>query len=218
MGKIALVAGATGLVGGSLLDKLLKDDTYDKVKVVSRKQLSKHDKLEVILVNNFDKLADFEQKITADDVFCCLGTTMAKAKSKEAFRKVDYDYPVLLADLSLKNGARQFIIISAMGANKNSSIYYNKVKGELEQELLNRPFRELHILKPSLLLGPRDEKRTGEDAAKKIYKVLNFAFVGPLKKYKGIQADQVAKAMLHYAKNPTPGKHIHENEELLEIK
>ena len=206
------------MVGSLLLDKLLKDDTYDKVKVLSRKQLSPHDKLELILVNNFDKLEEFEHKLSADDVFCCLGTTMAKAKSKEAFRKVDHDYPLLLADLSLKNGARQFIIVSAMGANKNSSIYYNKVKGEVEQALLDKPFRELHILKPSLLLGPRDEKRTGEDAAKKIYKVINFAFVGPFKKYKGIQADQVAKAMLHYAKNPIPGKHLHENEELLEIK
>lgn len=215
MPKSALVIGATGLVGSSLLDKLLRSEHYDRVKVLSRRKLSSHDKMEVIILNNFDKLSEVRDQLKADDVFCCIGTTMAKAKNKESFKKVDYEYPVALAEITSGNGAQKFLLISALGADKSSSVFYNQVKGQVEEAIWQQDFPEIHILRPSLLLGPRDEKRIGEDAAKTFYRLFNFIFVGPFRKYKAIPADQVAKAMLHFARTPYPGKHIHENVELL---
>lgn len=217
MAKTALITGATGLVGSSLLDKLLKSDNYNTVKVLSRSKLSPHDKMEVIILNNFDKMNEVGDQLKADDIFCCIGTTMAKAKDKESFKKVDYNYPLALAEITLKNHAQKFLLISALGANKDSSIFYNRIKGQVEQAILQLDFPEIHILRPSLLSGPREEKRVGEDAAKSFYKLFNFIFVGPLRKYKSIPAEQVAKAMLHFARTPNPGKHIHENTELLNI-
>jgi uncharacterized protein YbjT (DUF2867 family) len=217
MSKTALVIGATGLVSSILLDKLLKSDYYQKVKVLSRSKLGAHDKMEVILLNNFDKINEVSDQLKADDIFCCIGTTMAKAKDKESFKKVDYNYPLALAEITSKNHAEKFLLISALGANKSSSIFYNRVKGQVEEAIWHQDFPEIHILRPSLLLGPREEKRVGEDAAKTFYKLFNFIFVGPLRKYKSIPAEQVAKAMLHFARTPYPGKHIHENKELLDI-
>ena len=217
MAKTALVTGVTGMVGKSLLDKLLKSDHYDKVKVLSRQKLGSHDKMEVIILSNFDNMAEVSDQLWAEDIFCCIGTTMAKAKTKEAFKKVDFDYPLMLAEITSGNNADKFLLVSALGADKKSSIFYNRIKGQLEEAILNLDFPEIHILRPSLLLGSRDEKRVGEDAAKIFYKTFNFLFAGPLKKYKAIHAEQVAKAMLHFALNPSPGKHIHENKELLDI-
>lgn len=205
------------MVGSYLLDKLLKSDNYHKVLVLSRSMLSTHDKMEVILLNNFDKMAEVSDQLKADDIFCCIGTTIAKAKSKESFKKVDYDYPLALAEITSNNNAQKFILVSALGADKKSSIYYNQVKGQLEEAIWHQDFQEIHILRPSLLLGPREEKRVGEDAAKTFYKIFNFIFEGPFRKYKAIHAEQVAKAMLQFAHNPNPGKHIHENKELLAI-
>lgn len=218
MAKTALIAGATGLVGRFLLDKLTYDDHYDKVVVIAReKPEQEHTKIEPLLIPNFDHLADFKEELKADDVFCCLGTTMAKAGSKEAFRKVDHDYVLELARISKENDSKQFLLISALGADKKSKVFYNKVKGETEEDILNIDLPEVHILRPSLLTGPRKEKRLAEDAAKNMYKILSFIFIGPLKKYKDIEAEQVAKGMMHFAKADMPGKHIHENKELLEL-
>ncbi|MGK7392009.1 MAG: NAD-dependent epimerase/dehydratase family protein [Candidatus Cyclobacteriaceae bacterium M2_1C_046] len=218
MAKTALIAGATGLVGSSLLEKLIYDDHYDRIIVIARtKPEEEHTKVEPVLIPNFDHLADFKEKLKADDVFCCLGTTMAKAGSKEKFRKVDHDYVVELAKITRDNGAKQFLMVSALGADKKSGVFYNKVKGETEEDIRKIDFPEIHILRPSLLTGPRKEKRAAEDAAKNMYKMLSFIFIGPLKKYKDIEAEQVAKAMLHFAKAEMQGNHIHQNKELLEL-
>lgn len=214
MSKTALIAGATGLIGDKLLELLLKDESYSKVLVVTRKPLKKeHEKLEV-LITDFAKLGEVSDKLKADHVFCCLGTTMKKAGSKEKFRKVDYEYPLELARLCKENGANKYLLISAMGAGKKSSVFYNQVKGEIEEAVVNIDFDTYHIFRPSLLLGPRKEDRVGEDAAKTIFRIFGFLFVGPLKKYKAISYDKVAKAMLHFAKEATQGKHIHESLEL----
>jgi uncharacterized protein YbjT (DUF2867 family) len=209
--KVALIAGSTGLIGKSLLQKLLDDPLYAKVISLTRKPSpTVHEKLQSIVVD-FASLDQYKKHLIADDVFCCLGTTMKKAGSKEAFWKVDHDYALSLARLSRQNGARQFLLVSALGADRNSSFYYNEVKGKLEDAVAAEGFPTLHIFRPSLLLGPREEKRPGEEAAKTFYGIFNFLI--PLS-YKGIEGSKVAEAMLHFAKQESEGKFIHPSAEL----
>jgi uncharacterized protein YbjT (DUF2867 family) len=212
--KIALVAGATGLIGRQIVELLLADDDYSSVKVISRKPLDmEHSKLDNKLID-FDKLNEYTDYLKADDVYCCLGTTIKIAKTKEAFRKVDFDYPVTLANITSRQGASQFLLISALGANKNSSVFYNQVKGEVEEAVQQYSFKSVHVVRPSLLLGPRSEERSGEDAAKLFFKI--FGFLVPVK-YKAIESVKVAKAMIAYAKQNVNGVHVHESGEMQEF-
>jgi uncharacterized protein YbjT (DUF2867 family) len=208
--KTALIAGGTGLIGSQLLQLLLESDRYDKVIAITRKELPIHKKLISIQVNpaNFGKV-DTTARI--DDVYCCLGTTMAKARSKEKFYQIDFTFPVSLAKNALTQGAQQYLLVSALGADKDASIYYNKVKGEVEAAIAALKYTTFHVFRPSLLLGPRIEKRSGEDAAKFFYKV--FGFLIPTK-YKGIESIKVANAMLHFASQEKKGHFIHESKEL----
>ncbi len=206
-GRVALVAGSTGLIGSQLLELLLGDNDYSKVIALSRKPLSiSHVKLENVVLEA-DELKNHIE-LRADDVYCCLGTTIRQAKSKEAFRKVDFDYPVELATILKTNGANQFLLVSALGSDKNSRIFYNRVKGEVEEAIDKIGFFAYHIFRPSLLIGPRKEARAGEDAAKVVYKI--FGFLIPTK-YKGIESIKVARAMQHVAKIDNPGKFIYES-------
>lgn len=209
--KVALVAGATGLIGKQLLDLLLADPEYHQVKAITRRPLKiSHPKL-VNIVIEFSELANSVEALRCDTVYCCLGTTMKQAKTKEAFRKVDYDYPLELAKIAKDHGAKQYLLVSALGADKNSSIYYNRVKGEIEEAITNTRFVSFHIFRPSLLLGPRDENRSGEDAAKVFYRI--FGFLIP-KKYKAIDSLKIARAMVHFARQEQEGKFIHESRDL----
>ncbi len=208
--KTALIAGSTGLIGRQLLQMLLNSDRYSKVIALTRHELPSHPKL-VILKVEFEKLDQWANSLVADDVFCCLGTTMAKAKSKDAFYQVDFFYPLLIAKTARSHGARQYLIVSALGANKDSSIYYNRVKGEIEDAIKQINYKAIHIFRPSLLLGSRDEKRSGEDAAKIFYKI--FGFLIP-KKYQAIDSAKVAKAMITLASQDDEGIFIHESAEL----
>lgn len=208
--KTALLVGATGLIGGQLLELLMEDAYYERVIVLSRKPLVIAGKCENRVVN-FDALEDAFYDIKADDVFCCLGTTMKVARSKEAFIKVDYTYPLAVAKLSKQQGAKKYLLVSALGANKNSSIFYNTVKGEIEQAIEDVGFDAYHIFRPSLLLGDRKETRSGEDAAKVFFKL--FGFLVPAK-WKGIEGRKVAAAMLHFAKGGKNGTSIHESAEM----
>ncbi len=209
--KTALIAGASGLIGSQLLPLLLNSDLYEHVKVLTRSALHlEHPKFENLVVN-FDQLSSSDQLPEADDIFCCLGTTMKKARSKEAFRKVDYTYPLELAKVSKQQAARQYLLVSALGANKNSSIFYNVVKGEIEEAIAAIGFESFHIFRPSLLLGPRKEHRSGEDAAKLFYKI--FGFLIP-EKYQAIESVKVARAMLHFAGQDQRGRYIHESKSL----
>jgi uncharacterized protein YbjT (DUF2867 family) len=211
MSRMALVAGSTGLIGNQLLSLLLEDSNYTKVIALSRKPLQiSNPKLEN-LVLEVDQLNDYQQQLKADDVFCCLGTTMKKSGSKAAFRKVDFDYPLQLAKLLKQHGAQQFLLVSALGANKSSSIFYNQVKGEVEEAITSVGFKTLHIFRPSLLLGPRKEQRSGEDAAKVFYKI--FGFLIP-KKYQGLESIKVARAMQALAKEEQSGRFVHESNTL----
>jgi uncharacterized protein YbjT (DUF2867 family) len=209
--KTALVAGSTGLIGSYLLQFLLASDRYDQIKAATRTDLGiSHPKLIQIRID-YTKLESYASELKADDVFCCLGTTMAKARSKEKFREVDYEFPLRLANEAFHSGAKQFLIVSALGADKKSSIYYNRVKGELEHSVSRLDFQAIHMFRPSLLLGPRTERRPGEEAAKLFYKI--FWFMLP-DKYKAVHAKKVAKAMLHYAALEQKGVFIHESREM----
>ncbi|OZI11823.1 oxidoreductase [Bacillaceae bacterium SAS-127] len=211
MGKIALVAGATGLVGSELVRQLLATREYEKViTIVRRSSEMVHDKLEEKVVN-FDALT-LDEPI--DHVYCCLGTTIKKAKTKEAFQKVDLDYPLLLAKLAKKHQASQFLVISSMGASVKSPFFYSQVKGELEQQLQELELNGLHIFRPSLLLGAREEFRLGEATTEKLASVFPFLFTGPLKKYQPIHAKTVAYAMMATALTESRGMHIYESESI----
>lgn len=204
-GKTALIAGASGLTGSCLLGELLAAERYSKVIVYVRRTMGiEHPKLE-------EKLVDFEtlqEGVFADDVFCCLGTTIKKAGSKEAFRKVDLDYPVKLANLQYKAGATQFLVVSAMGAAIDSTIFYSKIKGEMEAAVQTCDYTTVCILRPSLIMGNRKEKRTGERWAQNLAALIDPLFIGPLRKYRSVTALAIARALLHEASRELPGNRI----------
>jgi len=211
MSKTALIAGSTGLIGRQLLALLLNDSQYSTVIAVSRKKLEISNPKLLNIVSELNQLNSNSDQLKADDIFCCLGTTMKQARSKEAFRAVDYDAPATLAKISKTNGAKNFLLISALGASRNSSIFYNQVKGEIEEFVQQVGFDSCHIFRPSLLLGSRHDTRSGEEAAKVFYKI-----VGGLvpKKFQAIESIKVARAMLSFAKERKPGNFIHESREL----
>jgi uncharacterized protein YbjT (DUF2867 family) len=213
--KTALLAGATGLIGSQLLPLLLASDRYSKVIVIGRRNTSiTHTRLSSHIVD-FDNLAASASLLAVDDVYCCLGTTMKQAGSREAFRRVDYEYPVTLARLSKQQGARQYSLVSAMGANRNSRFFYNRVKGEAEDAISAFGFRSLHIFRPSLLKGQRQKVRAAEAVGSVVGTA--FSFVTP-KSYRPIKAAKVAQAMLSYASRDEDGIYFHPSDVLQSFK
>jgi len=210
--KTALIVGATGLVGKHCLEFLLREPVYERVTVLLRSPLLlQHEKL-IQHTIDFDELETAGGVLTADDVFCCLGTTIKKAGSQDAFRKVDFTYPVKLAAITQHLGAAQFLIVSALGSDSHSRIFYNQVKGETEEALKKISFNGLHIFRPSLLLGKREEQRPGELAGAVVMSVLKYALSGSLKKYRAIQASDVAKAMVRVAQKNLSKTNIFESD------
>lgn len=206
MSKTALLLGASGLVGNEVVNQLLMENDVDsefyfnKVKVYVRKPLSiVHPKLEQYVVN-FDSLTDYNSLINGDVVFCCMGTTIKAAGSKEAFIKVDYTYPLAFAKIAKQNGVDKFLLVSSLGADSGSSNFYLKVKGDIEQALTLLQFKSFIILRPSMLLGDRKEFRLTELIGKFFMKIFSFIFIGKLKMYKAIEASVVAKAMIRLSK------------------
>ena len=210
--KTALIVGATGLIGNLLTHRLVDSPIYSSVKVFVRKPLTwQHPRIQEV---QFDFDHPNGLLTQADDVFCCLGTTMKKAGSKEAFQKVDYQYPMNIARLSLANGSRQFAIVTSMGADTESSFFYNRVKGEVERDLAALNFPTLLIFRPSLLLGNRSssgENRLGERIAEGAMRL--FSPLIPAK-YKAVEADKVADAMLTTTQQGLTGKHVFESDAL----
>jgi uncharacterized protein YbjT (DUF2867 family) len=195
--KRALIAGATGLVGDRCLARLLDHPAYDRVTVLSRRPLAlSHAKLHIELVD-FDGLQSPGKR--CDELFCCLGTTIKKAGSQEAFRRVDHDYPLALAKLGKAAGARQFLLVSALGADAQSSVFYSRVKGETERDIAAIGLPKVIFMRPSILLGERREHRAGERAGIFVGRLIAPLLVGPLRKYRPIHADDVAAAMLYAA-------------------
>lgn len=214
----ALLLGATGLVGGHVLDLLLADPAYTRVTVLGRRPVARmHPKLDQRTAN-FDRLRE-EHAISfaVDDVFCCLGTTIAAAGSQDAFRRVDHDYVVSAARAAAEHGARRYLLVSAAGANARSRIFYNRVKGEAEDGVRAQSLEGIAILRPSLLLGERTESRTGERWAQRIMPAMDWMMVGPLRRYRPIEAATVARALVRLAKEGTRGVRVLESDEIQQM-
>lgn len=203
MKKKALLIGASGLVGSLCLKRLLEDDYYSSIIVLSRKNLDLRDEKLFVYITSFENIEDTCKDIKVDDIFSCLGTTIKKAGSKEEFYKVDHSYVLNTAKILLKNGAKQFLLVSSLGANSSSSFFYNKVKGNIEDDLIKLKFGSLKIFRPSVLLGERKEKRLAEDIFKIISENLSFLFISKLKKYKGTKAKDLVSCMIKTAKENT---------------
>ncbi len=209
----ALIAGATGLVGNELLQQLIQGRHYHTISLLSRHQVETNSKRVETIIVDYDQLSA-DDIPEADDVFCCLGTTMNKAGSKEAFRRVDYDYPLRLAKLARQKGAQQYLLVSAMGADPQSYFFYNQVKGEIEAAIAEVGYSALHIFRPSMLLGERTETRLGEQVGKVLMQGAAPLMVGELKKYRGIHAETIAEAMVHVAKKELEGLYIFESDKI----
>lgn len=215
--KTALVLGASGLVGNELVKILIQQKNYEKIHLLVRKPLEiKNSSCEMHVVD-FDQLHKHHELFQVTDIFCCLGTTIKKAKSKEAFRKVDFEYPVKAAQLASVSGVEKFLIITAMGSNSKSRVFYNQVKGEVEEAIGKFSLPSVHIFRPSLLLGNRAEFRLGEKMAEKASIFLNTLMVGPLRPYKAIQAKNVAAAMAAVAGMDTSGVNIYPSDNIATI-
>ena len=208
-GRTAIVAGASGLVGGHCLRRLLASGLHEHVVAFVRGPLNvTHKRLEQRTVD-YERLGRMSAFPRVQDVFCCLGTTMKKAGSEAAFRKVDCEYVVRLAETSLRTGADHFYLVSAVGADANSRVFYSRVKGEAEDSVAKLGFAGLHIFRPSFLVGHRPEKRPGEGFGIAAARLLSIALVGPGRKYRPIRAETVARAMVVVARERPPGTHIY---------
>ncbi|MFY0675556.1 MAG: oxidoreductase [Bacteroidia bacterium] len=215
--KTAFIAGSSGLTGGYLLNLLLESSIYNKVISLVRKPTGKqNDKLEE-RVTNFENLESEISTLKADDVFICLGTTIKKAKTQENFKKVDLEYPTTIAKTLKQNGAKQLAVVSAMGANSKSKIFYNRTKGEMEDLLEKIDFQNLFILQPSLLMGNRNEFRLGEKIGQKVMCIVDPLMVGPAKKYRSINAYDVAYAMLELCNSDLVGLNKIESEDIKDM-
>jgi uncharacterized protein YbjT (DUF2867 family) len=211
-----LIIGASGLVGSHCLKFLLANEKFDKVIALVRKPLNlTHPKLVQTIVD-FDKLDNYSSEIKADAVISCLGTTLRKAGSSVKFTKVDYEYQLKIAEIARRNGANTFVLLSSIGADKKSMVLYTKVKGEVEDAISKLGYEKVIILRPSILLGERTESRAGEAVGQWVAKTMPFLFSGPLAKYKGIEADTVASAIINAVQKPYNGVGIVENLEIFE--
>jgi uncharacterized protein YbjT (DUF2867 family) len=207
MNRVALVVGATGLVGKALIRLLLTKDYYQKIIVLSRRDLEiKDNRIELILLSDFDKMSEVADKLNAHDVYCALGTTLKRAGSKENFVKIDVEWPLALANIVKDQPLfEQFLMVTAVGANADSPLFYNRVKGEVEQELEKLDMKALKIFQPSLLLGYRDEFRLMEEIYKFFSSVLAFFMIGSKTMLWSIRGDEVAAAMFQVARRREPG-------------
>lgn len=214
--KAAIILGATGLTGGKLMKLILADDRYQKVKLFSRSSVGiQHEKLEEHL-GDLMNLSSFKEDFTGQEVFCCIGTTKAKTPDNALYEKIDYGIPVEAAKLCVENQIPTFVVVSALGADAKSKIFYNRIKGQMEEAVLQQQIRNTYILQPSLIGGNRQEKRLGEWLFKQLMKIGNLLLVGGLRKYRSIEPDSIARCMLWVANNDYPNGKI-ESDKIKEL-
>ena len=212
--KTALVLGATGVVGTQLVNGLSTNENYEAIHLLTRKELRYKNPTCKVHIVDFDNLEQYADLFRVHDVFICLGTTIKKAKTKEAFRKVDYDYVVEAGKLAKSAGVRNLLVISAMGADSSSKFFYSRVKGDMEETLKQLKLNSLHIFRPSLLLGERNELRIGEKISGKLSSAFKFLLIGPLRPYRAIQAKTVATAMSIAAQSRSTGNQVYHSNEI----
>jgi uncharacterized protein YbjT (DUF2867 family) len=212
----ALVVGATGLVGNQCLNTLLDRGAYERIVAFTRRPLAlQHPRL-VETIIDFDKLEELEPFPTSD-VFCALGTTIGKAGSQADFLKVDFEYPRIIAERSAAAGATQFLLVSSVGADPQSSNFYLRVKAQLEKAITALPFASVHIFRPAFLIGSREEFRLGELLGGAASRAVQFALVRKLRKYRPIAASAVAAAMAIAVREAKPGRHIYHHDDILSL-
>ncbi|NEW09213.1 NAD(P)H-binding protein [Paenibacillus sp. SYP-B3998] len=217
MGTTAIVAGGTGLVGRELIQLLLNDHFYDKVVALVRKRMHlEHDKLYQVVTDysNLTEVLDGSDWKQAH-VFCTLGTTIKKAKTKEQFRRVDFEYPKILGQLARKFEADVFAIVTAMGASRSSAFFYNQVKGEVEDELIALGLPYLFLLRPSLILGDREDVRLGERVGAWVSKAIAPLMLGGMRAYRPIHAKTIALGLINSAKSGIAGVEVLSSDEIV---
>jgi len=214
--KTAIVFGSTGLIGGHLVNQLIQDNYYTKIKIFVRSQTSiNNEKVEVINID-FNNLGNHKNEITGEDCFFCIGTTKQNSPDKNDYQKVELDIPKEIAQIAKANSVKSFIFISSIYANPNSSGNYVKFKGLVEEELKRLNFSKLGILRPSFLMGKRKENRLGETIGIFAFSALSPLLFGPFKKMRPISSENVAKAMIKIA-NSNLEKTVYESNEIVEL-
>ncbi len=227
MGKTAAIAGYTGLIGSDVFSFARALRVYDRIILLQRRETAAArrgyvavgiaDRPEVVT-----RVVDYERLSAGDlagaeDVFCALGTTIKKAGSQAGFRKVDFDAIVNLANASVEAGAKRFVLVSSVGADPRSKNFYLRVKGETEQAVATLQFEAVHIMRPGLLLGRRNESRPGEAVAQVIMPKLKWVLAGTLRKYRAVPAETVAKAMIGAAQSSAKGMQVYQHDQIVEM-
>jgi uncharacterized protein YbjT (DUF2867 family) len=210
----AVIAGASGLIGSYLVDILLEAQEYDEVLVIIRRELPLQHRKLLQLVIDFDKLDEHKAVINGSAIFCCLGSTRKKTPDLTEYRKVDYHYPMQLAQFAKQNGVKQYHLVSALGANSRSSNFYLKMKGETEEAIQKVELESLNIYQPSLLTGDRKEPRSGERFMIGLMKLIDPLLVNGLKKYRSISAETVAYAMFKQSLKSEAGIFVHPSDKI----
>ena len=210
----AVIAGASGLIGSCLLVQLLASPQYDEVVVLVRKQLPVAHKKLVQVIVDFDHLEDHQALITGHAVFCCLGSTRKKTPDLAQYRKIDYEYPLQLAQIAVENRVIHYHLVSALGADPKSSNFYSRMKGEVEEAIKRTGIKCLHIYEPSILNGNRQESRPMERFAITLMNAINPLLIGKLKKYRSIPAEIVARAMFKQSLKTEEGIFVHSSERI----
>ena len=199
--KTALLFGSSGLVGGHLLNQLIKNNKYSKIKLFVRTDPEISDPKVEVIKTNFNSLENHKEDIKGDDCFFCIGTTKKNSPDKDDYRKVELDIPKEIAQIAKSNLVNSFIFVSALYANPKSSGDYVKFKGLVEEELKELNFPKLVLMRPSFLMGDRKEKRVGEKIGIFVFKLLSPLLLGPLKKMRPIHSETVARAMIIVIQN-----------------
>ena len=214
--KTALVFGSSGLIGGHLLDQLIKNDNYNKIKLFVRSEIVINEPKIEIIKTDFSDLENHKEDVKGDDCFFCIGTTKQNSPDKNEYQKVELDIPKKIAQIARNNSVISFIFISSIYANPKSSGDYVKFKGLVEEELKKLNFSNLGILRPSFLMGDRKENRVGEKIGVLTFRLLSPLLLGPLKKMRPINSEKVAKAMIKIA-NENLEKTVFESDEIVEL-
>ena len=214
--KTALLFGSSGLIGGQLLNNLIQNNDYNKIKIFVRSEPEIKDSKIEIIKTDFNNLRNYVEDIKGDDCFFCIGTTKQNSPDKDEYRRVELDLPKQIAQITKSNSVNSFVFVSSGYADPNSSGDYLKFKGLVEEKLKRLSFNKLGIMRPSFLIGNRKEKRLGEKLGIFVFKLLSPLFLGPLKKMKPIQSEKVAKAMIKIS-NGDFRQQVFESNEIVEI-